>query len=778
MQHARQRAGLLRPRNIGGAALAVLALVVAAPGAVTAAQAATSRADTVAGTSIARTTAKSTAEPAAKPVTRTVTKAAVKAQTSAAVTPAATTGATGPITGYEGLCVDDRSASTANLNPVQVYTCNGTAAQDWTVAAGNTLQVLGGCLDVDAAGTANGTTVDLYTCNGTGAQVWEPQTDGALLNPASGKCLDDTGWSTTPGTQLQIWSCTGAANQVWNLPATSGGGGGTGTAPNLGPNVLTFNPSESSSTIQNEINSVYSTQQSNQFGTQRYALLFAPGTYNVSVPVGFYTQVAGLGLSPTQTTITGGGVSADAGWNGGNATENFWRSAENLTLDPSSGTTEWAVSQASPLRRVNVEGNLVLADNGGWASGGFLGDSAVSGQVNSSSQQQWLSRNDQIGSWSGSNWNMVFVGDTGTPSGGSFPNPPDTSIAQTPTSAEAPFLYVDSSGNYNVFVPADRTNSTGTDWSNGNPAGSSLPISDFYIATPSDTAATINTALSAGKDLIFTPGVYQLNGTINVNNPDTVVLGLGLATLVADNGVTAISVADVNGVKITGLIVDAGTTNSSVLVQVGPPGSSAGHASDPTVLSDVYFRIGGATVGKASETLQINSNNVIGDNMWLWRADHGNDGTVGWTTNTAANGLVVNGANVTMYGLAVEHYQQYQVQWNGNGGSTYFYQSEMPYDPPNQSAWMNGSSDGYASYKVAANVTSHQAYGLGVYCNFDVDPSVVADHAFEVPDVSGVGLHDMVTVSLGGTGTINHIVNETGGTVNSGSTVADLVNYP
>jgi chitinase len=127
------------------------------------------------------------------------------------------TTATGPITGYQGLCLDDRSASTANLNPVQVYTCNGTSAQQWTVASGNTLQVLGKCLDVDAAGTANGTTVDLYDCNGTGAQVWEPQSNGELLNPASGKCLDDTGYGGS-GTQAQIWSCTDTANQQWKLP--------------------------------------------------------------------------------------------------------------------------------------------------------------------------------------------------------------------------------------------------------------------------------------------------------------------------------------------------------------------------------------------------------------------------------------------------------------------------------------------------------------------------------------------------------------------------------
>jgi chitinase len=129
------------------------------------------------------------------------------------------TSATGPVTGYGGLCLDVRGASSANFTPVQVYTCNGTGAQQWTVASGNTLQALGKCLDVDAAGTANGTTVDLYDCNGTGAQVWVPQSDGALLNPESGKCLDDTGWSTTPGTQAQIWSCTGGANQSWALPS-------------------------------------------------------------------------------------------------------------------------------------------------------------------------------------------------------------------------------------------------------------------------------------------------------------------------------------------------------------------------------------------------------------------------------------------------------------------------------------------------------------------------------------------------------------------------------
>jgi hypothetical protein len=128
------------------------------------------------------------------------------------------TGTTGPVTGYEGLCMDVRGANSANFTPVQVYTCNGTNAQQWTVVqAGSTLHALGSCLDVDGAGTANGTTVDLYTCNGTGAQVWEPQSNGELYNPNSGKCLDDTGYGGS-GTQLQIWACADTSNQQWNLP--------------------------------------------------------------------------------------------------------------------------------------------------------------------------------------------------------------------------------------------------------------------------------------------------------------------------------------------------------------------------------------------------------------------------------------------------------------------------------------------------------------------------------------------------------------------------------
>jgi glucosylceramidase len=123
----------------------------------------------------------------------------------------------GPVTGYQGLCLDVRGASSADSTPVQVYTCNGTTAQSWTLTSSNQLQVLGKCLDVAGAGTANGTLAQLYTCNGSGAQVWQHQSNGEYLNPNSGKCLDDTGFGGS-GTQVQIWDCTDSSNQQWSLP--------------------------------------------------------------------------------------------------------------------------------------------------------------------------------------------------------------------------------------------------------------------------------------------------------------------------------------------------------------------------------------------------------------------------------------------------------------------------------------------------------------------------------------------------------------------------------
>jgi hypothetical protein len=254
-------------------------------------------------------------------------------------------------------------------------------------------------------------------------------------------------------------------------------------------------------------------------------------------------------------------------------------------------------------------------------------------------------------------------------------------------------------------------------------------------------------------------------------------MGLGFATLKPIKGTAAMTVADVDGVTIAGLLFDAGETESPVLLEVGAEGSKARHVKSPTLLADVFFRVGGAGIGKAKVSLAINSSDVIVDHTWIWRADHG--AGVGWESNTGANGMVVAGNNVTAYGLFVEHYQEYQVLWKGNGGRTYFYQSEIPYDPPTQAKYTSGPNvNGWASYKVAENVTSHEAWGLGMYSVFR-HPDVVLTRAIEVPKTPGVLFHHMITVALGNLGSIDNVINDTGGATQMKPRVTPKVtNYP
>jgi hypothetical protein len=546
--------------------------------------------------------------------------------------------------------------------------------------------------------------------------------------------------------------------------------------PDFGPNVVVFNPSMPAPAIQKKIDQVYATQQNNEFGPQRNALIFLPGSYHVDVPIGFYTEVMGVGASPDSVHITGN-VHADASAPNNNATITFWRAAEGFSVTPSGGTMQWAVSQAAPFRRMHVMGNLVLHQHRGWASGGWMSDDLVDGNVDSGTQQQWIARNSEWANWTGSNWNMVFVGVDHPPSG-DWPEPPYTKIAETPIVREKPFLQVDADGRYSVRVPVLRTNSTGITWHDKSTPGKDLPIDAFYIAHPeTDTAATLNAQLAKGKDLLFTPGIYKLKEAIRVTRPDTVVMGLGFATLQPVSGTPAMTTADVDGVIIAGLLFDAGPTRSPTLLQIGPDGSKADHAKNPTSLHDVFFRVGGAGIGRADINLKVNSNNVIVDHTWIWRADHGTG--VGWISNISYNGLVVNGDNVTVYGLFVEHHEEFQVIWHGNGGQTYFYQSEIPYDPPHQYAYRSTPvTDGWASYKVTDNVTSHEAWGLGIYSVFR-HPGVKLSRAIEVPRHPGVKFHDMITVCLGNNGEISNVINDKGGPTKINPRVTPKVtNYP
>jgi hypothetical protein len=586
--------------------------------------------------------------------------------------------------------------------------------------------------------------------------------------------------------------------------------GAAPAVPDFGPNVLIFDPSMPTSQIQATVDAIATQQVSNQFGTQRYALLFKPGVYGTTqtpliINVGYYTDVAGLGAQPEDVTINGHVDVYNQCFSANNciALDNFWRSLSNLTIHVTgtglsgcrASADFWAVSQASPIRRVNINGaNLSLQDyctaGPQFASGGFIADSQIANTggnvIINGSQQQFYVRNSNIGTWTNDVWNQVFSGVVGAPAQ-SYPSPKYTTLATTPVSREKPFLYVDASGNYNVFAPAPRTNSADVSWSSGSELGRSLPISSFFIATTSTSVQKINAELASGQSLILTPGVYQFDRSIEVKKPDTVVLGLGLATLVPQSGNAAITIGAVDGVEVSGLIVDAGPVNSPVLFQIGKPnGSKPNDPTDPVTLNDVYFRIGGATLGRASTSLEVDHDNVILDDIWAWRADHGaNPAEIGWAVNVGDHGLVVNGDNVTALGLFVEHYEKEQVLWNGNGGETIFYQSELPYDPPIQSAWMDGSANGYPSYVVSDGVTTHHAEGLGIYSFFDPTRNngnfITEDNAMTVPVVPGdVTVHDAGTVFLNGTGQITHVINGVGATVSQTNpdVVSPVVTYP
>jgi hypothetical protein len=601
------------------------------------------------------------------------------------------------------------------------------------------------------------------------------------------------------------------AAPAWAAPARTAGPASISPAvyqagePAFGPNVYVFTPSMPQSQIQATVDSIANQQISNQFGTQRYALLFEPGTYGsaadpLTFQVGYYTEVAGLGGSPGDVTINGTIdvynqclPAADGTLTNCIALDNFWRSMSNLTINVTGGTgcqaaTDfWAVSQAAPMRRVSINGKLSLMDycNGGpdYASGGFIADSAFSGStIVNGSQQQFIVRNSNLDGWSNGVWNQVFSGDIGAPPT-TFPptatSGPYTTLATSPVTQEEPFLQTDASGNYSVFVPALQHNSSGTSWQNGPAAGTSVPISKFFIATPSTPVLAIDAALALGRNLLLTPGVYDLKAPILVSRPNTIVLGLGFPTLVPQNGTAAMQVLGVPGVKLSGMIFDAGPKNSPVLLQVGGPLAAAtGSASDPSLVQDVFFRIGGATAGSATDSLVVNSSHVILDDIWAWRADHG--AGVGWTSNTADNGLTVNGNDVTAYGLAVEHYQKNEVVWNGQGGEDIFFQNEMPYDPPSQAAWMSSpTTDGYPAFLITPRVTSFTGYGLGSYCFFNQNVPIESATAFRVPDVPGVQLNNLLTRFLSGSGSIDHVVNDTGAAVTTASPGSTYIaSYP
>lgn len=595
-----------------------------------------------------------------------------------------------------------------------------------------------------------------------------------------------------------------ACGAAWAAPPSA--------SPDFGPNVIVFDPSMSASQIQSQANAISAQQISNQFGTQRYALLFKPGVYGsptspLNFQVGYYTAVAGLGQSPTDVMIDGSINVYNQCTNGSCvALNNFWRSLSNLYISvanpPGAGCYAgefWAVSQAAPMRRVRANGNgsnitfMDYCTGPSYASGGFVADSTLDGgTVVNGSQQQFMVRNSTLGSWTNGVWNQVFSGVIGAPAqcfpaqSGQSACGPYTTVAASPVTREEPYLYIDTNGGYNVFVPTTQTNSVGPTWWTGHAtAGNSIPINQFYIAKPTDPWGRLNGALQSGMNLILTPGVYNYDRPLSIRRPDTVVLGLGFPTLVPQKGNVAMTVDTDQGVLISGVLFDAGPITSPALLTLGgqPGHAGSGTAADPSALHDVFFRVGGATAGSVQTALVVNSGNAILDDVWIWRADHGNG--VGWTLNTADSGLVVNGDSVTAYGLFVEHFQKYEVLWNGDNGTDIFFQNEMPYDPPSQAAWMQAPGvDGYPALTVGANVKSFKGYGMGSYSFFNQGVTVYAANAFQAPTSLPPGsFNDLLTVFLdatNGKGGILNVINNTGGSSTAANPDAPVtvVNYP
>ena len=550
------------------------------------------------------------------------------------------------------------------------------------------------------------------------------------------------------------------------------------TNPDLfGPNVYIFSPTDNMTTIRTTINTIHDAMLHDEFSSKRYAFYFKPGDYTAAglFNIAYYTHIGGLGKVPNDVRISN--VYTPAPLPNNNATCTFWRSAENFTVAGTSISSDmntwfqWAVSQAAPLRRINSERRAHYQWwYNGWCSGGFTGDSYFKDRAGSWSQQQWYFRNSYVelgsqdysaGGWNlcyqgmefGASVNMANVSDNWTTSGGAWNNV--SRVDKTPIIREKPFLFIGDDGRYKVFRPAIRIDSKGTSWKPTNMcAGDTFDLlNDFYVVKPGTTATTMNEQLAAGKNLFITPGMYELSEPLLVNRPNTIILGTGYATLIpaATNSSSAIIIGDVDGVTVASLLLDA-HYSSRTLVQVGTKGETNDHSANPTLLADLFFRVGGfvTTNVNVDIALEINSSDVIGDHFWIWRADHGQG--VGWFKNTAKNGLVVNGNFVTIYGLFDEHFQQYGALWNGEKGRLYFLQNETPYDVTNQNDYMShdGTVKGYAAYKVADNVNYNEASMLGMYDVFinTLGAKIAVANSIEIPDSKGVKVHNACDVRI------------------------------
>jgi len=549
--------------------------------------------------------------------------------------------------------------------------------------------------------------------------------------------------------------------------------------PNWPSNVHVFAPGDENNarTViqQMEANNGgnYPTHVKGEWSEKRYALLFKPGFYNLDIDVGYYTSVIGLGEQPSDTKITNVKATAQGvKWDQGSLV-NFWRSAENFQTG---GDMEWAVSQGAPLRRVTVNGDLRLstyysnAGRDGYASGGFLADSVVTGTIYSGTQQQWFTRNTNIGKeWNGNNWNMVFQGVPNAPAEqcDESERNPDlvTVIADTPVIAEKPFIAFQN-GKYYLMIPHVETDKS----RQSQYASTKVDFINVYVASEDDSASTINGKIASGLHVVLTGGMYDLSEPIRVTRSNVVILGIGFPTLRSTNGNALIEVEDnLEGVRISGILLEAGKTTSPHLLQFG---RTQGIGSGYNFLYDIFARVGGPNnqdvdPQSTDVMMKIQSNQVVMDYVWLWRADH--DAKSGgahnnWNyrvrdgNNAVDVALQVNGDEVYGYAIKAEHTLKNQVEWSGDDGYVAMFQCELPYD------LSNDQFSEYTGFKVDNNVNTFEGYGMGIYSIFDHD--VFVANAIESPqNKNGVVFENVYTVTLKEKGEITNVVNGKGNAV-------------
>ena len=569
----------------------------------------------------------------------------------------------------------------------------------------------------------------------------------------------------------------------------------------FGDNVYFYDRKyEKAETSRNEINSHFATTGLNgangEWTTKRQAYYFKANvdgqTYDSggsgsassaeanSIELGFYSHIGGLGKLPTDVKL--GSVFTRPHLSGGaNATCTFWRSMENVAV---MRDFAWTVSQSTSARRMQIENTSKyisdVGSNNFWGSGGFIADTRyTSTRPNWGGQQQWYTRNTSFPSGSGAmggSYNMVWQGCVNAPQA----NDANSPISDTPIIREKPFLFIDKDGEYKVFVPAWQKDRVGVSWSSTDMGQGKIQdlLTDWYVAKEGDTDIEINNALKAGKNIFFTPGHYALNAPIQVNRKDAILLGAGIASVTLEptekNTWGCIYVDDRDGIIIAGLLMDS-FNSTTYQIRIGNEEATADHSANPILLADITCRVGGVQSKNIQihTSMQINSNNVVGDHFWLWRADHGSQrgGNLRWVRDRCKNGLTVTGNDVTLYGLFAEHYQEYEVLWLGERGRTYFLQNEPPYDAPNQASWRSqgGRVDGYAAYKVANTVKEHHSIGMGSYAVLTgTDGKVNKSNGFEVPNSPNVKLEKMCITRFAGPGQIQNVINGIGGSTATG----------